>query len=215
MAGTSQDERKSYRMDQGLYMSRRQSECRSEQRFELRAESWILRLAHINCRREDPASGVFFIRIIGDPDARGSVSFDEISQGDGTGNTILYAEQSQFSNWMTNPGWDNPPWTLPLPRPQWFGADIREMAANPGGTNNLSLNLLNPLCEPYGDVNEINGKPTTTQPPVASSKHLGVIHVAFCDGRARRLNETMDRTVYLMLMTHDGQNYFQGTLPSY
>jgi prepilin-type N-terminal cleavage/methylation domain-containing protein len=40
--------------------------------------------------------------------------------------------------------------------------------------------------------------------PFPSSTHPGIVSVAFCDGRTRTLNENMDETVYVRLMSSGG-----------
>ncbi len=45
--------------------------------------------------------------------------------------------------------------------------------------------------------------------PFPSSTHPGIVTAAFCDGRVRTLNESMDYSVYLRLMTSGGTRHNQ------
>ena len=131
------------------------------------------------------------------------MSFDFINQGDGQGNTILIAEN--IDPGLTSWGWD-----VTTMNALVIGA-ARDQITVDGtsviyGTGQTDLN--DNTCGDLGDsaINSPGGGPK------ASSNHQDIVHVSFADGSSKGISESIDPTVYLKLLTSNGQRYNQGIL---
>lgn len=116
-----------------------------------------------------------------------SLSMSEIV--DGTTNTLLLAEN-------INAGYRGT-WSDPAPPNCTFVYPVDPLAIT-------KQNFGDPPT-PVG----VNGLPNAMKEsgeatPFPSSNHTGVINFAFCDGSVRALSETVDRQVYLRLLTPAG-----------
>lgn len=149
------------------------------------------------------------------------VSYDNIEQGDGLESTIMYSEQSQAGNFRVGniPQWA-PTAASPTISPlapnivNWFGVDVSaaQLTAIPGdlesATNDrdrsmrlqVGANLISYTGSP--PVNPINAGTHG-----ASSKHTGVIHVAFCSGAARGISEDIDFLVWMRLISYNASGF--------
>ncbi|GAB4144951.1 MAG: hypothetical protein Tsb009_16900 [Planctomycetaceae bacterium] len=135
------------------------------------------------------ASGVFFHGT--------SVSFDDISNGDGLGQTILFAEHTIRGRW--NGTGSNEQFSIDI-------AQLKDAMGDPvvpGTTaNNSSLSLAGITTAGASALNGSSAGP--------SSNHGDIVHVAFADGAAKGLSENINVLVYLKLITSDGQRFGQG-----
>lgn len=121
----------------------------------------------------------------------GSVNIGRIY--DGAGNTIMLTEN-------VNAGKDSvtgaSTWANPSIRSCGF---IVPVATGAGlSFHNITNFVDTSLGSPYinGQKNGIDGSA-----PFPNSRHIGVIVVSFCDGGVKTLNETLDRDVYVRLVT--------------
>jgi prepilin-type N-terminal cleavage/methylation domain-containing protein/prepilin-type processing-associated H-X9-DG protein len=154
------------------------------------------------------SSGVFWRQGFGN-----TVTIDDISNGDGLGQTLMIAENIQSGQWISRDV-------------DFIGFGLT-IAVDSSGTPTLADN---------GDIGNSSVTPTTPQQafrfgptfrlsnattpsenaglgantnagqgtaPRPNSSHSGNINVLFCDGAARGLNQTMDSSVYARLVTWD------------
>ncbi|NQV27581.1 MAG: DUF1559 domain-containing protein [Rhodopirellula sp.] len=152
------------------------------------------------------ATGVFFAPTGNDTF---KPSLDYISSGDGQTNTILLAENSQGQNWHIANLASSSVADLAFGIPVVVGTDVAP--TTPGTTTDylrylstlpttINTNNANP-----GD-NIIAARGTLPRP---SSYHLGTSIYGFADGGARQIADVIDWTVYVRLMTPNGQRYGQ------
>jgi prepilin-type N-terminal cleavage/methylation domain-containing protein len=145
------------------------------------------------------AGGVMFARGTG---TLNPVSYDDINNGDGLGQTIMFSEQTRLGNLNNNDITTNN--TI-------FSASVGNMMsggmspgqAYPGGTaaaQSLNLGTVDTL-----GTGGLNG--STAGP---SSNHGDIVHVAFCDGAAKGISDNINVRVYLRLLSHNGQRFNQG-----
>jgi prepilin-type N-terminal cleavage/methylation domain-containing protein len=140
-------------------------------------------------------------------------TLDSIAQGDGMTQTLMFAENLNSTNWSS----------------YVTGNIAFGIAVTPTGTGTsaaFSGGITSPLWAPqppasgnFGDVTsgsvtyhsaQINSQPLTISGiPRPSSAHLGAVNVVLCDGSTRSLNDTVDQTVYIRLLTPDGKTYGQ------
>jgi len=139
----------------------------------------------ISCDTAPQASGVTAAN------SGGSVNIGRIY--DGAGNTIMltenvYAGKNSLTGAST--------WADPSIRSCGF---IFPIAANTGlSFHNISGYADTSIGSPY-----INGQKAGIDgsAPFPNSRHIGVIVASFCDGGVKTLNETLDRDVYVRLIT--------------
>jgi hypothetical protein len=163
-----------------------------------------------------------------------SRTYDEINQGDGLENTILFAERhSGLQTWGVVG-------TTPIPNyPNGTGTNSALLSAtnfNGYFAINLSQITPDPCGAPIGTVPNsldytpnaadgytINPEPITSWGTIGinnaaaggaapSSLHGDVIIVAFCDGRATSINQNINTHVLMQLITPNGQRMGQGIL---
>jgi prepilin-type N-terminal cleavage/methylation domain-containing protein/prepilin-type processing-associated H-X9-DG protein len=131
-------------------------------------------------------------------------SLAQISQFDGTANTILYGENSDLNVW-------NDPQTEMDVCILWqdgLGTGVAQtLNKNPkdGNGREISLSSLGKtISQQFAvdkDLAEAFSRP--------SSQHSTGFHVVFCDGHTKFASETLDYTVYARLMTSNGQKFKQ------
>ncbi|MDP1799307.1 MAG: DUF1559 domain-containing protein [Planctomycetaceae bacterium] len=148
------------------------------------------------------ASGVFWRN--GTNWGATTVTLDDISGGDGLGQTILIGENIQSGNWISRDG-DYVGFGIPLAVSGSPG-----VATDVGGaTSNVSLALGSAfsvnLASPY--FGQINLDPTAARGtrPRPSSNHTGLCNFLFADGSGKGLAGNMNTGVYARLLSWDGQ----------
>jgi len=124
-------------------------------------------------------------------------SLDDVSEGDGTQNTIMFTEQIRSASWVNS----NRSYRLDL-------SGITDVCSEPLGSDNSSLSLNDSSGDPLviSGIGINNG----TTPP--SSNHADTAHFAFCDGRVRGLSSSLNTRVLMQLHTSNGQRFGQGVL---
>ncbi len=145
------------------------------------------------------STGATFQRI-GTGDRR--MSFDFINQGDGTGSTILIAEN-------INPGLASYGWNINTMEALVFGAYQEDILNGSTPIYDMSkANLNDNGCTTLAD----SAPNSAVGGAIASSGHQDIVHVSFADAAAKGISDTIDPTVYLKLLTSNGQRYGQGIL---
>ncbi len=150
-----------------------------------------------------------------------SVSYDTIEQGDGLAQTVMYSEQTQRGNFAIGNSsiYASPPKSTPSSSTivNWFGVNVKQLNVLPGDmepglpglTKEQSLRLTSGAVP---GVNTLGDTELNLSTYGASSKHQGVVHVAFCDGTARGISEDINRLVWMRLLSYDGQRMNQELL---
>jgi prepilin-type processing-associated H-X9-DG protein len=142
------------------------------------------------------ATGVFWLA---DTDGY-RAKLDDINNGDGTGQTILMTEN--LNSGSLNTYVEGKIGGLVDPRAFGFGLGIADL----GLSKNLEPGTLRPNFQKYWKINSNRGT-SVGQFPVPSSLHGGVVNVAFCDGSARTVADTIDPRIYSLLLTPQGVRY--------
>jgi prepilin-type processing-associated H-X9-DG protein len=148
------------------------------------------------------ASGVFWRN--GTIWGAATVTLDDISGGDGLGQTILVAENLQSGNWISRDA-DYIGFGVPL-----AVSGSPSSATNVGGAApNASLALGSAfnvnLASPYfGQIN-LDTAATRGTRPRPSSNHTGYANFLFGDGSGKNLAGNMNTGVYARLLSWDGQ----------
>jgi prepilin-type N-terminal cleavage/methylation domain-containing protein/prepilin-type processing-associated H-X9-DG protein len=184
------------------------------------------------------ATGVFFHEQF---DGGIQVTLDGISNGDGTSQTLLLAENLQATEWLPNPGTvalssdtismvaisNFNPSTLAFYFPI-LGSSTTLVTANTTtngcGTTGTAMaptkvtgmlfgTVLDHTAANFSDY-RINDGLTATEGGRArpSSLHPGVVNVVFCDGRAKNLNSSMDVKLYGEIVSSNGKAFGQRIL---
>jgi prepilin-type N-terminal cleavage/methylation domain-containing protein len=148
------------------------------------------------------ATGVFW-RQTSSSDPR--VTMDTIGNGDGLSATLLFAENVNASNWVS-PLADTCAFAVAVSPTAPFPTAGALWGALPAGFGQITSGSAAIVY----DSARLNGKQSLEAGvPRPSSLHLGPIHVAFCDGAARALNDNIDSTVFIRLVTPDGKTFGQ------
>ena len=146
------------------------------------------------------------------------MSQDYINTNDGTGNTLLLAENSGPNSTFHSIAAYNDY------RQLGFGLDVMDLQDASGTLTTLNdpntaynLNNVDPSKQTTNPVARLgesapNSDTADLNKPRASSAHGDIIHVAFCDGRAASFSETIDSRVYIRLLTPNGRNFGEGVL---
>ncbi|WP_166830629.1 DUF1559 family PulG-like putative transporter [Thalassoroseus pseudoceratinae] len=133
------------------------------------------------------------------------MSLDFISQGDGTGNTILLGESVAAAT-----SWD----TTNTDR-LVFGVELSDIESGGSPIYGSASSLNDTSCDALGD-SAINSSDDPADGGgdrfIASSNHQDIVHVCLADGAARGISESVDPSVYLKLLTSNGQRFGQGIL---
>lgn len=141
-----------------------------------------------------PANGVFDNRMKGSADSIKvhKTSLADVSNGDGSANTIMIAENMDVIRWNLNG------WSVSSNNDAEFNACIVWQ----DGTNTIDQQLnRNTLT---GALSETVARP--------SSNHSAGFNVVFCDGHVKFMSEGIDYSVYQRLMTSNGKKYKQAGL---
>jgi prepilin-type processing-associated H-X9-DG protein len=124
-----------------------------------------------------------------------SVTLDGISNADGAGNTLMFAENLQAGNWLSTDVVD-------------IGFVIdRKLLGLPNLDSKAGVLELPRTARLNGFRPNANPKLPVGMAPRPSSNHEGTINVAYCDGRAVSINDDIDPQVYARLLTWNGQEY--------
>ncbi|MDZ4685788.1 MAG: DUF1559 domain-containing protein [Planctomycetaceae bacterium] len=162
------------------------------------------------------ASGVFYRRVNGVAGENSSTTLDDISQGDGLGQTLLFAENLQAGSFISRDA-DFTTFSIPIGAgsvgspPSGTAGTSGAIGSGSGlelaiGTSGYSLCVASP-CTQANQNGAIQSYPSSGQGsrPRPSSSHAGTINTAFTDGAARGINQLIDSSVFARLMTVDGQ----------
>ncbi len=135
------------------------------------------------------------------------VTLDDISGGDGLGQTILIAENLQSGNWISRDA-DYIGFGVPLPvSSAGTPTTLAATAAQPlKFASGFSVNLTSPY---FGQIN-INPTAARGAAPRPSSNHTGTCNFLFADGSGKGLSANMNTGVYAQLLSWDGQRRGQG-----
>ena len=161
-------------------------------------------------RKPDYSSGVFWRKGAGSDKFR--MTYDFISQGDGTGNTIMATENLQAGSWNScSTG--------------GLGFGLRVDAAGtvgalsgtgsgdyPGGTAATTQPLTfggTWTVDVVARINNARSTATQGQAMRPSSNHGDLVNVLFADGSAKAIVQNIDLSVYARLLTPNGQRMGQ------
>ncbi len=132
-------------------------------------------------------------------------SLEYVSTGDGTSTTVLMSENLQAGNWYST-----------TTNALGFGVKLTTLTAAYPSAGGLANQLNVPLgtAAPSPDDWFINRNLSATPgaAPRPSSQHAGGVNVIMCDGAGKFLNESMDKGVFMKLMTSNGVAYGEGPL---
>lgn len=142
-------------------------------------------------------TGVFWSEFGDDPSSKnGSATLGKIY--DGTGNTIMFAENinARITNWA-NPAFNSCGFIFPINGGASAAADIDKASAT--SLSNLEGAVLTqtPATQPY--INQKKAGPESA--PYIAGLHPGLAVVSFCDGSAKTVGESIDKSVYISLIT--------------
>jgi prepilin-type N-terminal cleavage/methylation domain-containing protein/prepilin-type processing-associated H-X9-DG protein len=164
------------------------------------------------------------------------MTIDYVNNADGASQTLLFAENKDAGNWgsvFTNTSGGSAADRVNL---LGFGVSTRHTAnssnqfapigGDPASNPNAGPLHLYGLDGQIGTADDIvsvgasrisfpvfqNNQAFLSAPRPSSEHGNGVVNVAFCDGRARPLNDSIDARVYLMLLSSNGQRNGQGVL---
>lgn len=170
------------------------------------------------------ATGVFFRPTAGANSNSFTMSLDYVSTGDGQTSTLMVSENLQAG-----------PWTGSLSN-GLTAYPTGSATGGPFGINQLGFSIAlpmisgteKPLAGVFGtglqqtattgsSINDHcfinrNLSTTTGSAPRPSSQHAGGVNVIMCDGSGRYLNETVDKGVYIKLLTSNGVTYGEQAL---
>lgn len=129
-------------------------------------------------------------------------TLDSISNGDGTGQTLLVTENLQAGKL-----WNVLPEDLSV-----VVGTVTPTAILPS-INATTLDNSNANGPVLTGSFGINANPkVTTIAPRPSSNHPGIVNAVFCDGHAQVLNQNMDARVYTSLFSPHGVRYGQAAI---
>lgn len=178
----------------------------------------IVRRANINWAGNNDvgvsaAAGVFSRRVnAGIAGENSPTTMDDVSQGDGLGQTLLLAENMQAGSFISRDA-DYIGFGIPIatssgaPSGNYSGS-FSTTASSPLLTTSTFTLCVQASCTTLADKNgAIQSFPSAAvgTKPRPSSGHAGIFNVAFVDGSARGLNQQIDIGVYSRLLTRDGQ----------
>jgi prepilin-type N-terminal cleavage/methylation domain-containing protein len=138
-----------------------------------------------------------------------AVTLDDISQGDGLGQTILLAENIQSRSFISR-GLRDVGFALPVDMSSGAPSGSNSGAIG-AGTSSLGLGTGFSLSADPASLAAANMTPNFNLSvavggaPRPASNHVGTFNVVFTDGAARGLNASMNGNVLARLLTWDGQ----------
>lgn len=159
----------------------------------------------------ESASGVFFR-----PNNLYSPSLDALGIGDGSGSTLLISENLNAGPWNASrdsqSGYGVNQLGFGLRVPTQSHAPISGLFNGTGSLATLSAGLTNTTTNP--NVWAINHNLSTPvgSSPRPSSNHTGGVNAIFGDGHGSFINEYIDSTVYVNLLTSNGVSFGETTL---
>ena len=140
-------------------------------------------------------------------------TLDYISEGDGQTNTLMFGENLQAQDWGSPVAIHDIAFALRVVNNNALAAVAAPADDSVGQYHGApeQLEVAAPSTADFGDSFINANKDTAAEgtAPRPSSNHAGQANFAFCDGRARTLNDTIDQRVYARLMTPDGQRQGQ------
>ncbi len=119
------------------------------------------------------------------------LTLDNVADGDGQTNTMLFTENTNARNWLSRETFDI-----------GFVVELDRITFEPSQDGRAGLNVKSANLGSFA----IQPKPRV-QPgrsPVPSSQHTGYFNVAFADGRVEHVNVNIAPRVYLASMTWNG-----------
>lgn len=137
-----------------------------------------------------------------------TITIEQVGGRDGAGSTLMFAENIQATDWASN-DWRALSF-VGLGRDGSGAGTVAEAMTASNWTNFYTAAGTDPLLTPARPGANLGASPGTA--PRASSGHTGTINVVFMDGRAASINETMDLSVYLRLLTSGGSLYGQRSI---
>ena len=178
-------------------------------------------------------TGVFWRETVGYANPH---TLDKISSADGTSQTLLISENINTRNYVS--GSPTPAtiggWASPYTGEIAFGIAMVTPIGNefadwntPGGTGwpycppsgpkdtGMRFHATNPIAEtgnPAASKINANLSATDGASPRPSSLHPGVVNMAFADGSCRVINQGIDESVYMRLLSPNGARYGQNVL---
>jgi prepilin-type N-terminal cleavage/methylation domain-containing protein len=161
------------------------------------------------------ATGVFYRRVNFNSE-NAATTLDDISSGDGLGQTLLFVENMQSGSFISRDA-DFTTFSVPIgtgsgtPAPPSGTAGTSGAIGSSNGllavpTSGYSLCVASP-CLATSQNGAIQSYPSTAQGtrPRPSSSHSGIVNAAYADGAARGINQLIDTSVFARIMTSDGQ----------
>ena len=122
------------------------------------------------------------------------LTLDDVSEGDGQTNTMMFTENTNARNWLSRETFDT-----------GFVVGLDRIRFEPSQDGRLGLNVASANLGPFA----IQPKPRVLpgRSPVPSSNHTGIFNVAFADGRVESININIAPRVYLASMTWNGGRF--------
>lgn len=132
------------------------------------------------------------------PPIQGPRGTDLRSLYDGSANVIMMSENNRGGA-SVSPFYSARSWADPsvLSCGFVFPCDVSRVSYVPEIAMNPDASKGSPLINQTR--NAVDG-----QAPFPNSRHPGIVNVVFCDGSARPLNEHIDVSTYVALLTHSG-----------
>ena len=135
------------------------------------------------------------------PTSLGRLTLDRISSQDGTSSTLWVLENDTRANWLFGDTFDLG--IGALVNAVAYPADPTVGGGQVAGTQSYGRFSDDPLTAD-GFNFDAGGADVAKRPRPSSEHNSGVITAGFCDGRASSLAETIDRSVYLRLLSSGG-----------
>lgn len=157
------------------------------------------------------ATGVFWPRQHAKDGKKGYVdlfrmSLDYIAAGDGTSNTLLFAENTQAGSWHRA----NAMHDLAFGVPVIPGMDFPDEPLDKRSAKRLAyLPSLGKLIHARSAMPGENLEAKSGTAPRPSSRHEGTSMYGFADGSAKQIADGIDWSVYVRLLTPNGQRHGQ------
>jgi len=133
-----------------------------------------------------------------------SSSLEYVSTGDGTSTTVLISENLQAGKWYDT---DTPALGFGVK----MSSSLTATYGNAGTAGSAQLVISAAASPDDWFINRnLSAGPYTAPRP--SSQHAGGVNVIMCDGAGKFLNESMNQTVFMKLMTSNGVAYGEQVL---